>query len=236
MLTKLNLFSDQNKKYNQKNDEDEHQENLHSPMRFHFPEKIHMKNKTVEDTKYIIPPLDLSQTKKGAKASNNSHNNQSNISEKSNLKPEELLRLRKKNFEIEEWQETVKLVSLSEEEIDRYFNNKMLHKLIDALENLVKIIANRNENVNSLKKENMSLSSQISQLKTEQLNLTKSYFLLKEKYRELEDNMHDFDKRNEFFDTSMVINKSKLNLLLYLKTRLIIRVECTIMENTQQTK
>ena len=175
-------------------------------MRIHFPEKIHMKNNTVEDTKYIIPPLDLSKTRKGAKASNNSNNNQTSITDKSNLKLEELIKLRKKNFEIEEWQETVKLVSLTEEEIDRYFNNKMLNKLIHALENLVKIIVNRNEDINKLKNENMSFSSQISQLKNEQLNLTSSYFLLKEKYRELEIYMNNHDKRDEFHDASMVIN------------------------------
>ncbi len=177
---------------------------MNSPMRIHFPEKIHMKNNTTEETKYIIPPLDLSKTKKGAKPSNNINNTQTNIN-KSNLKTEELLKQRKKNFEIEEWKETVNLVSLTEEEIDRYFNNKMLHKLIDALENIVKIIANKNENINILKNENMSLCSQLSQLKNEQLNLTNSYFLLKEKYKELE--VINYNRRDELFDTSMIVKK-----------------------------
>lgn len=172
-------------------------------MRLHFPEKIHMKNNTTEDAKYVIPPLDLSKTKKG-KASNNIKMNQSCLDDKSNLAPEEILKLRKKNFEIEEWQETIKKVSLSEEEIDRYFNNKMLHKLIDGLENLIKIITNRNNVINGLKIENMSLSSDYSKLKNEQLNLTNNYFLLKEKYKELQDQVNNYDKREGLFDTSMV--------------------------------
>jgi hypothetical protein len=229
----LKKFLEQNKKNPYINEEEDHQENMHSPMRMNYPQKIHMKNNTIEDTKYIIPPLDLSKTKIGGKSSNNSNYNQKNNADKSNLKPEEILKLRRKNFEIEEWQETVKKVCLSEEEIDRYFNNKMLHKLIDAIENLIKIITKRNENLNIIKEENMSLSSQYSQLKNEQLNLTSNYFLLKEKYKELENQMHNSYKTDELLDSSMVIIICNY---ISLKNRLITQVEYTTMENTDQIK
>lgn len=158
-----------------------------------------MKNNTVEDAKYIIPPLDLSKTKKGVFI--NKINNDNN---KSNLKPEEILQLRKKNFEIEEWEETVKLVGLTSEEIERFFNNKMLNKLINALENFVKIIREKNKNINEIKKENMGLSSQLSQLKNEQINLTNNFIILKEKYRELENHLNKIDRKSDLFDSSMV--------------------------------
>lgn len=201
-----------NKKYNKNNinsnyidkkiDEDENYENLHSPMRIHFPEKIHMKTKTIEDTKYVIPPLDLSKTKKGANSNINKNNN--NI--KSNLKPDDKDQLRKKNFDdLEEWQETIKVVGLSNEEIDRFFNNKMLHKLIYAIENLIKIICEKNEKLKYLKEENMDLSSQHTQIKNEQINLAKSFILLKEKNKLLEMHISKIEaKEGEVFDTSMV--------------------------------
>lgn len=229
----LKKFLEQNKKNPYINEEEDHQENMHSPMRMNYPQKIHMKNNTIEDTKYIIPPLDLSKTKKGGKCSNNSNYNQKNNADISNIKPEEILKLRRKNIEIEEWQETVKKVCLSEEEIDRYFNNKMLHKLIDAIENLIKIITKRNENLNNIKQENMSLSSQYSQLKNEQLNLTNNYFLLKQKYKELENQKHNSYKTDDLLDTSMVII---IYNYISLKNRLITQVEYTTLENTDQIK
>ncbi len=171
-------------------------------MRIHFPEKIKMKNFTTEDTKYIIPPLDLTKTKKALNL-NNKNNIESN---KGNINPEEILYSEKKSFEIEEWQETIKLVGLTTEQIERFFSNKMLNKLTNSLENLLKIIVDRNNKISLIQKENMSLSSELSQLKNEMLNLTKNYIILKQELKDMENKNNNMDKRGggDLLDTSMV--------------------------------
>lgn len=203
--------------FNAKMEDDEFSEDLHSPMPIHFPEKIHMKNNTVDEVKYIMPPLDLTKTKKGGNnAKNNSANIKSNNTISTPLKTEEVLLIRKKNFEIVEWQQTIKLVGLSQEEIERFFNNKMISKLIDSLENLVKIIAERNEKIKILTKENLNLSSQLSTLKTEQLNLTKNFILLKDKYKDIENKINNTDDRSLKSDTSMMVSLFRMSFFLLL--------------------
>ena len=39
-------------------------------MPLHFPEKIKMGNSHLEDVKYMMPPLDLTRTKKGYNSKN----------------------------------------------------------------------------------------------------------------------------------------------------------------------
>lgn len=178
-----------------KRDDDDYNIDMHSPMPIHFPEKVHMK-KTTDEVKYIMPPLDLTRTK--------NKNNNSTINNNKNVKEEEKILSRKKNFEIEEWIQTMSKVGLTPEEMERYINNKIISKLIDSLENLIKIIIERNINIQNLTNENMTISSQNSKLKTDSILMTRNFITLKDKCKDLENKFLLMDHANENSDVSMV--------------------------------
>ena len=126
-----------------------------------------MTDKTVEDVKCIIPPLDLARMKKHKKYNNYSDKKQNAII-KTNKERIKILE------KIEEWNKLIENLEISKEEIERYFENKMLYKLILLVENLVNLVNERNKNIKKFAEENSKMSSEINKLRNDNIKISKN--------------------------------------------------------------
>jgi hypothetical protein len=128
-----------------------------------FPKKIIMSENIVDDVKCIIPPLDLTRMNKDKCYNYNYFNeNKDNSNKKNSL---ERIKILEKN---EIWNKLIKNLDISKEEIERYFENKMLNKLILLIENLVNLINEKNKKIknskneiNKLRNENITISNNL---------------------------------------------------------------------------
>jgi hypothetical protein len=128
-LEEINEISDM-----EDDDEDSYNYNLYSPIADNFPEKIQCTNAN-EETRGIIPTLDLSKTK--------------NANYKLEKKEEEkgkTSRITKKLLkqENEEWLVSLKYAGFNQEELLRFSKNKLLTKLFEVMLNLNRIIEEKN--------------------------------------------------------------------------------------------
>jgi hypothetical protein len=115
-------------------DEDSYNYNLYSPIADNFPEKIQCTHAN-EETRGIIPTLDLSKTK--------------NANYKLEKKEEEkgkTSRITKKLLkqENEEWHVSLKYAGFNQEELIRFSKNRLLTKLFEVMLNLNRIIEEKN--------------------------------------------------------------------------------------------
>lgn len=115
-------------------DEDSYNYNLYSPIADNFPEKIQCTHAN-EETRGIIPTLDLSKTK--------------NANYKLEKKEEEkgkTSRITKKLLkqENEEWHVSLKYAGFNQEELVRFSKNRLLTKLFEVMLNLNRIIEEKN--------------------------------------------------------------------------------------------
>ena len=116
-------------------EDDSFTDNLYSPIAINFPEKVYC-NKSIEQTKGIIPLLDLSKT--------------NNINYKFEKKEEEdklqtpKITLKLRNQKNEEWMVSLKYAGLTSEELERISRNKLITKIFEAMLNLNRIIEEKN--------------------------------------------------------------------------------------------
>jgi len=158
-------------------------------MPIHFPEKIKMSTSHIEDIKYIMPPLDLTRTKKGHNNKNqNIFNQNNNNSQTQNTKAntEDITLNKKRNFETDEWISIMKTVGLTEEEMDRFLKNKFIVKLIDSIDNLIGMVLEKNKIISQIQYEKSILNNQISVFKKDNVTLTQNYLELKDKLKVME--------------------------------------------------
>jgi hypothetical protein len=186
---------------------DDYQYNLYSPLPFNFPEKVHMVS-TIEENKYIIPPLNIAKAKKERGKSENSPITQEYDKVKEKEFPLKEIG-KKRNFETEEWLDILKLVNLTPEELDRLSKNKMLVKLIDAIELLNKVILERNMQIRLLNKENESLNQKNSTLNNDNIKLSRNFFEIK-KHLTQKVSCHN-EVRESYCDQVMQTNSSMVN-------------------------
>lgn len=140
---------------------------------------------TLDDIKYIMPPLDLTKTKKGNNNKNNSINNNNSKNTKANTE-DITLNKKRSNFESEEWLGIMKNVGLTEEEMERFFKNKFIAKLVDAIDNLLIIIFEKSKLLGQTLIDKASLNKEISSLKKDNISLTQNYLEIREKLKNLE--------------------------------------------------
>lgn len=155
--------------------------NLHSPLPMNFPEKIKMGNSHLEDVKYIMPSLDLTRTKKGNNNRNIISNNNNSQNTKANT--EDIILNKKQNFDTDEWINVMKTVGLTDEEMDRFFKNKFIFKLIDAIDNLIGMILEKEKLILQIQYEKTILNNQIAIFKKDNITLSQNYLDLKKKIK-----------------------------------------------------
>lgn len=102
-----------------------------------------------------------------------------------------------KEFESEEWNEILRQVNLSPNELNIQTSNKLTKKLIEAIEILNKQIIEKNIQIRLINNENDNLNQKNSLLNKENIALAQKLFILKEKYEK-------DDRQNS--DSSMVFN------------------------------
>lgn len=157
-------------------------------MPMHFPEKIKMTNSHFEDVKYFIPSLDLTKTKNGkiiGKQNNSNTNN--NNSENTKANTDDITLNNKRNFETEEWLKIMNGVGLTEEEMERFFKNKFISKLIDAIDSLIGIVIEKISFIAQVQYDKSILNNQIAVYKKDNVTLTQNYLEIKEKFKVYED-------------------------------------------------
>lgn len=74
-------------------------------------------------------------------------------------------------FESEEWVEIMRSVNMHPDEFEKFQRNKLLSKLIDAIEMLNRLIIDKNMQINVLERENESLNEKNIDLNNENMNL-----------------------------------------------------------------
>jgi hypothetical protein len=89
------------------------------------------------------------------------------------LPTEENKRIKTQSFESEEWLEILKMINITPEEIDRFSKNKMLCKIIDAIEILNKLLIDKNLQIRLLENENQLLNKKDTELNRENMRLIK---------------------------------------------------------------
>lgn len=75
------------------------------------------------------------------------------------------------NYECEEWIDIMKNVNMHPDEYEKFSRNKMLTKLIDAIEMLNRLVMDKNLQINVLEEENKSLNEKNKDLNNENMNL-----------------------------------------------------------------
>lgn len=166
-------------------------------MPVNFPEKIKMAN-TFEDIKYIMPPLDLSKTKKGNK--NNQNKNQ--------IQENDLVNKKRSNFECEEWLGIMKSLGITDEEMERLLKNKFTSKFVEAIGSLISIILERTNLLNLAHSHISSLNKELASLKKDNLNITKNYLELNEKFKNVKNNKYqrnESEVNTDYLNSSLVI-------------------------------
>jgi len=74
-------------------------------------------------------------------------------------------------FETEEWIEIMRSVNMHPDEFEKFQRNKLLSKLIDAIEMLNRLLIDKNMQINVLEKENESLNEKNIELNNDNMNL-----------------------------------------------------------------
>ena len=206
--------------------------NLNSPLPYNFPEKVKMKSTTLDDIKYIMPPLDLNKTKKSFQINNSNINNSQNTKANS----EEITINKKRNLENEEWLDVMKNVGLTEEEMERFLRNKFISKLINAIDILIGTILGKNKIITEISHEKSVLNSQIRIVKKDNMNLTKNYLELALKLKNLQDDDENKDKLNNSMVFIMFLilkenNTGRINFSRNTKEKNIKKINYNIYKN-----
>lgn len=179
---------------------------LYSPLPVHFPDKVRSTNKFLEESKHILPPLDLSR------AHLNTDVNHKEEAEEKSL-----------NYETEEWIEILKIVGMSHDEINRISKNKILSKLFNAIDLLNKVIIEKNLQIRQIKQENDCLNVKISGLKNDNITLTRSFLELKQQVSKNKENFSKFrtNMQDEYLNTnnSMTNNTSRADYIEVYNTK-----------------
>lgn len=195
-------------------------------MPIHFPEKVKMANTLIEDVKYFMPTLDLTRTKNGKnKGNQNNSNANNNNSHNTKANTEDITLNKKRNFETEEWVSVMKTVGLAEDEMERFFKNKFMSKLIEAIDMLIGIVIEKTNLIAQVQYDKAILNNQIAVYKKDNVTLTQNYLEIKDKLKAFDDKNHKkaregFDKKdkdqeeNNELDSSLVI---LLEFLVFLK-------------------
>ena len=110
-------------------------------------------------------------------------------------------------FESEEWLEILKMVNITPEEIDRFAKNKMLSKIIEAIEVLNKLLLDKNLQIRLLEKENELLNGKNAELNKENMRLIKKVEEVNNKKKEFK-NKSNHDSKE--VDSSQSIISSVL--------------------------
>jgi hypothetical protein len=74
-------------------------------------------------------------------------------------------------FETEEWVEIMRSVNMHPDEFEKFQRNKLLSKLIDAIEMLNRLLIDKNMQISVLEKENESLNEKNIELNNDNINL-----------------------------------------------------------------
>lgn len=175
-----------------------------------FPEKIKMGNSHLEDVKYIMPSLDLTKTKKMNNHRNHNISNNNN-SQNTKANTEDIILNKKQNFETDEWINVMKTVGLTEEEMDRFFKNKFIFKLIDAIDNLIGMILEKEKLLIQIQYEKSILNNQIAIYKKDNLTLSQNYLDLKKTMKVSNTKNYKSSQREEL-NSSLV--KSLFNIII----------------------
>lgn len=172
-------------------------------------------NNSHVDYKEFLPTLNL-KVKKNA-------NNLSSLS--INLEEKRSLPI---YFETREWEEVLRIVNLTQDEVNRLVKNKVVSKLMNAFEilskllnekdiqikNLLKDIEESNKQRNDLTNDNLKLVKSLNQLIQESTNLKSNY----EKYISSKEN-GIANNASQNLDESLIGNSSKLTIQ-YMNTTL----------------
>jgi cell division protein FtsB len=191
-------------------------------MKINFPEKIKMTNSLIEEVKYFIPSLDLTKTGNGKiKGSQNNSNKNNNNYQNTKENTEDFTINKKRNFESEEWHSVMKAVKLTDEEMERFFKNKFISKLIFAIDNLIGFLIEKANLTAQLQNDKSILYNQISVYKKDNVTLTQNYLEIKNKIKAFEDKkskekyvsaktLKDNENDNNELDSSLVKLDQKL--------------------------
>lgn len=165
-------------------------------------------NNSHTDYKEFLPVLDL-KIKKSNKI--NTNKNLNDIQEK------KLLPI---YFQTKEWQEILKIVLLTQEEVNRLIKNKMVAKLMNAFEILSKFLNEKNVQIKNFESYNDNYQSKINDLTNENLKLTKYCHNLVQQSSELKFQYQNYVLMKENgnsniaqnLDESLVGNVSKVTI------------------------
>lgn len=170
-------------------------------------------NNSHADFREFLPTLDL--TKKST--ANNSSAIKISFEEKKTLPS---------YFETKEWQEILRIVNLTQEEVNRLIKNKVVSKLINAFEILSKLLNEKNIQIKNLEKEIDGLNTANRDMTNENFKLMKNLSQLVQESTDLKVNYQNYISAKENgnpniiphnLDESMVGNSSKLTMQ-YLNT------------------
>lgn len=157
-------------------------------MPIHFPEKIKMTNSHLEEVKYFMPALDLTKTKNGKNKFNQNHSNTNdNNTHNTKANTEDFTLNKKRNFDTDEWKSIMKAVGLTDEEMERFFKNKFISKLIDAIDNLICNVNEKADLIGKLQYDKSILNNQVAVYKKDNVTLTQNYLEIKNKFKALEE-------------------------------------------------
>ena len=87
--------------------------------------------------------------------------------------PNDEIKRIKGSFESEEWLEILHMINITSEEMDRFHRNKMLTKIMDAIEILNKLLVDKNLQIRLLEGENLNLNKKNADLNNENIKLIK---------------------------------------------------------------
>lgn len=185
--------------------EDDINSNMYSPIQEHFPEKVHM-NKSHIDYKEFLPVLDLKIKK-----------NTIQYKIKNEDQEKKLLPV---YFETKEWQEILKIVLLTQEEVNRLIKNKMVSKLMNAFEILSKFLNEKNIQIKNFESVYDTYQNKINELNNENLILTKHCHNILQQSSQLKFQYQNYVSTKENgnsnvadnLDESLVGNVSKLTI------------------------
>jgi hypothetical protein len=183
---------------------------LYSPIPEHFPKKVDMNNSHV-DYKEFLPSLDLKK-----KIGNNNNSSAIKIQHIDEKDKRSALTM---YFETKEWQEILKIVSLTQDDVNRLMKNKVVSKLINAFEILSKLFTEKNIQIKALETDMESFKGKVSELTSENLLLTKNCNQLLQQSTELKHHNQNYIAQKENgsshaqdLDESLVGNASKLTI------------------------
>lgn len=112
----------------------------------------------------------------------------------------------KKNNESEDWADMLKQSNMTREEYNYHAKNRALIKIVDLIENLNKLVRDKNFSIRILLEENKNLNVKNEELNKENISLNKQIMnLLKESIKNTSNNDAKTTKGDTGIDSSMVI-------------------------------